>query len=227
MSHRDGRVIHDADSHIIEGRGWLESYASEYVCNNLETGIFDLNMPALDPIIAAADKRLAGEDPDLTEAMKADIFAHPGKFNMWSAFGAVEKKERSESLAIMGVTRQLIFPSVGAGRFARSKDLDVVYGGCDALNRGMADFCSDDDHLLAVGYLSLKDPERAQTSLKLALELGIKSIWIGSDAVEGRAPSHIAYDPLWRMMEEAGVPVTLLIGSGQNLPSVYMYTGVE
>ncbi|MGB1686673.1 MAG: hypothetical protein ACPHE0_09425, partial [Pseudomonadales bacterium] len=102
MSHRDGRVIHDADSHIIEGRGWLESYASEYVCNNLETGIFDLNMPALDPIIAAADKRLAGEDPDLTEAMKADIFAHPGKFNMWSAFGAVEKIERSESLAIMG-----------------------------------------------------------------------------------------------------------------------------
>ena len=69
MSHREGRVIHDADSHIIEGRGWLESYASEYVCNNLETGIFDLNMPALDPIIAAADKRLAGEDPDLTEAM--------------------------------------------------------------------------------------------------------------------------------------------------------------
>ncbi len=227
MSHRDGRVIHDADSHIIEGRGWLESYASEYVCNNLETGIFDLNMPALDPIIAAADKRLAGEDPDLTEAMKADIFAHPGKFNMWSAFGAVEKKERSESLAIMGVTRQLIFPSVGAGRFARSKNLDVVYGGCDALNRGMADFCSDDDHLLAVGYLSLKDPERAQTSLKLALELGIKSIWIGSDAVEGRAPSHIAYDPLWRMMEEAGVPVTLHIGSGQNMPSVYMNTGVE
>ena len=48
MSHREGRVIHDADSHIIEGRGWLESYATEYVKDNLDTGVFDLNMPALE-----------------------------------------------------------------------------------------------------------------------------------------------------------------------------------
>ena len=227
MSHQQGRVIHDADSHIIEGRGWLESYATEYVKTNLETGAFDLNMKALDPLIAAADKRLAGDDPALTEALKSNIFAHPGKRNMWSAYGAVEKRERSDALSIMGVTSQLIFPSVGAGRFARSKDLEVVYGGCDALNRGMADFCADDTQLKSVGYLSLRDPERAQTSLKLALELGINAIWIGSDAVEGRAPSHIAYDPLWAMMEEAGVPVTLHIGSGQNMPSVYMNTGTE
>ncbi len=227
MSHREGRVIHDADSHIIESRGWLESYASEYVKANLDNGVFDLNMKALDPIMAAADKRLAGDDPELTAALKADIFAHPGKRNMWSAYGAIEKHERSDALDIMGVSSQLIFPSVGAARFSRSKDLEVVYGGADALNRGMADFCGDDPRLKSVGFLPLKDPERAQTSLKLALELGINAIWISSDAIEGRAPSHIAYDPLWAMLEEAGVPVTLHIGSGQNMPSVYMNTGTE
>jgi len=227
MTHRANRVIHDADSHIIEGRGWLESYASAYVQNNLAPGLFDLNMPALDGIMAAAKKRLDGGDPELTEAMKADIFAHPGKRNMWSAYGAVEKRERSDVLNIMGIRSQLIFPSIGASRFARSKDLDLVYGGCDALNRGMADFCADDTGLLSVGFISLKDPQRAQISLKLALELGINAIWIGSDAVEGRAPSHIAYDPLWAMLQEAGVPVTLHIGSGQNMPSVYMNTGTK
>jgi uncharacterized protein len=227
MSHREGRVVNDADSHIIEGRGWLESYATDYVKENLDTGVFDLNMPALDPIFDAANKRLEGKNPALTEALKADIFAHPGKRNMWSAYGAVEKSERSDALRIMGVSSQLIFPSVGAGRFARSKDLEVVYGGCDALNRGMADFCADDPGLLSVGYLSLRDPERAQMSLRLALQAGINAIWIGSDAIEGRAPSHIAYDPLWAMMAEAGVPVTLHIGSGQNMPSAYMNTGIE
>ncbi len=60
MSHREGRIIHDADSHLIEGRGWLESYASEYVRNNLDQGVFDLNMPALDPIMAAAGKAPRG-----------------------------------------------------------------------------------------------------------------------------------------------------------------------
>ena len=49
MSHREGRIIHDADSHIIEGRGWLEGYATQYVRDNLDTGVFDLDMPALDP----------------------------------------------------------------------------------------------------------------------------------------------------------------------------------
>lgn len=78
-----------------------------------------------------------------------------------------------------------------------------------------------------MGYLSLRDPKRAQTSLKRALELGINAIWIASDAAEGRAPSHIAYDPLWSMMQDARVPVTLHIGSGQNMPSAYMNTGVE
>lgn len=227
MSHQEGRIIHDADSHIIEGRGWLESYASQYVRENLDTGAFDLDMPELDPLMAAANKRLAGDDPELTNALKSDLFAHSGKRNMWSAYGAVEKSERSDARKIMGVTSQLIFPSVGAARFARSKDMQVVYGGCDALNRGMADFCADDEGLKSVGYLSLRDPELAQTSLKLALELGVNAIWIGSDAMEGRAPSHIAYDPLWAMLQEAGVPVTLHIGSGQNMPSVYMNTGVE
>ena len=227
MSHRVGRTVRDADSHIIEGRGWLEGYATAYVRENLDKGVFDLDMPALDPIIDAANKRLAGDDPELTEALKADLFAHPGKRNMWSAYGAVEKTERSDALRIMGISSQLIFPSVGAGRFARSKDMEVVYGGCDALNRGMADFRADDANLHSVGYLSLRDPKRAQQSLKLALELGINAIWIASDAMEGRAPSHIAYDPLWAMMQEAKVPVTLHIGSGQNMPSVYMNTGVE
>ena len=227
MSHREGRIIHDADSHIIESRGWLEQYATDYVKENLDAGVFSLDMPELDPIMAAAEKRLSGNDPQLTEALKADIFAHPGKRNMWSAFGAVEKGERSEALKIMGISSQLIFPSIGAGRFARSKDMEVVYGGCDALNRGMADFCADDEALKSVGYISLRDPQRAQESLKLALDLGINAIWIASDAQEGRAPSHIAYDPLWAMMQDAGVPVTLHIGSGQNMPSVYMNTGTE
>ena len=227
MSHADGRIIHDADSHIIEGRGWLEGYASDYVRENLDSGVFNLDMPELDPIMDAANKRLAGNDPELTQAMKSDIFAHPGKRNMWSAYGAVEKSERSDALKIMGITSQLIFPSVGAARFSRSKDMEVVYGGCDALNRGMADFCADDPALKSVGFLSLRDPERAQASLDLALDLGINTIWIPSDAQEKRAPSHIAYDPLWARMQEAGVPVTLHIGSGQNMPSVYMNTGVE
>lgn len=227
MQHQQQYTIHDADSHLIESPGWLEGYASDYVRDNLDHGIFSLDLPQLEPLMAQAKKRLAGEDPQLTEALKSNLTGHRGKLNQWAAFGAVDNAERSESIDLLGISSQLIFPTLGASRFARSKDIEVVYGGCDALNRGMADFCAVDQRMLAVGYLSLRDPERAVTSLKLALELGIRAIWIGSDAIEGRAPSHIAYDPIWAMLEEARVPVTLHIGSGANMTKAYMNTGVE
>lgn len=227
MSHVQNRTVYDADSHLIESRGWLESYCTDYVRDNLLPGIFSLDMPQLDPIIAQADRRLAGDDPEMTQALKANLFGHRAKLNQWMAYGAVDKAERSDCLDIAGLASQLVFPTLAAGRFARHKDLDVVYGGCESLNRAMVDFCADDSRLLPVGYLALKDTHRARETLRRALDAGIRAVWFPSDAIEGRAPSHIDYDPLWAMLEEAGVPVTLHIGSGRNMPSEYMNTGVE
>jgi predicted TIM-barrel fold metal-dependent hydrolase len=227
MSHRTSRTIYDADSHIIESRGWLESYAAEHVRENLSPGVIPLDLPQLQPFMDQADKRIEGGDPELTEALKDNLFGHKVKRNQWAAFGAVNKAERSESLDIIGLGSQLIFPSIAAARFARHKDLDVVYGGCEALNRGMIDFCADDERMLPVGYLSLKDPERSVATLNTALESGVRAVWIASDAIAGRAPSHSAYDPIWAMLEEARVPVTLHIGSGRNMPDEYLNTGFE
>lgn len=226
-SHCEGRMIHDADSHITETRGWLESYCSDYVKKNLDPGIIPLDMPELDPFMAMADARLAGKSPEITEELKSNLFGSPGKRNLWAAYGAVNKKERSDALDIAGISRQLVFPSIAAARFSRSSDLKVVYGGCEALNRAMVDFCSDDPRLMPVGYVSLNDPDQALAQVKVGIEMGVKTFWIRADAVEGRAPSHIAYDPMWAVMEEANIPITLHIGSGTNITEEYMNTGVE
>lgn len=227
MSHVENRVVYDADSHIIESPGWLESFASEYVANNLVKGLFSFDNPDLKDWLDSAAKRLAGDDPEMTEELKADLLGHEGKRNGWLAFGSIDKAERSESLDILGLSSQLVYPTLGISRFLRSEDIEVIYGGCDALNRGMADFCSDDPRLLPVGFLPLEDVERAKTSLKHALDIGIRAVWIKSDALGGRAPSHRDYEPLWAMLEEANVPLTLHIGSGMNMPAEYMNTGYQ
>lgn len=227
LSHREGRIVHDADSHITEMDGWLESYSSQYVKKNLNEGLVPLSAPMFQPYLEAARERIAGDNPQLTEGLKENIFGHKGKMNQWAAFGAVKSIERSEALNIMGIQSQLVFPLAGLSRFARSDDPKLVYEGSEALNRGMADFCSHDGRLLPVGFVSLNDPERALASLNQAIEFGIKAVWLFSDAVDGRAPSHISYDPLWAVMEEAGVPIVLHIGSGVRMPEEYMNTGVE
>ncbi|NKB98971.1 MAG: amidohydrolase family protein [Pseudomonadales bacterium] len=229
-AHCANRTVHDADSHITESGGWMENYASEYVRDNLDKPFIDLEaIPQLKPAFDQAKNRLAGNDPELTEQLKSDLYGSPGKRNLMAAYGAVDGEERRDSLDIAGISHQIVFPGlVFASRFAGSKDLKVVYGGSDAMNRAMVDFCAaDKERLLSVGYLSLRDPEMALQSAKEAIEMGMKSLWLRSDAVAGRAPSHISYDPIWALLEEAGVPIVLHIGSGVNMPKEYKNTGVE
>ena len=229
-AHCANRTVHDADSHITESGGWMEKYASKYVTDNLDKPFIDLEaIPQLKPVFEQAKKRLAGNDPALTEQLKSDLYGSPGKRNLMAAYGAVDGEERRDSLDIAGISKQLVFPGlVFASRFARSKDLEVVYGGSEAMNRAMVDFCAADaKRLLSVGYLSLKDPVMALESAKQAIDMGVKSLWLNSDAVDGRAPSHIAYDPIWAQLEEAGVPIVRHIGSGINMPAEYKNTGVK
>jgi predicted TIM-barrel fold metal-dependent hydrolase len=229
-AHCVNRTVHDADSHITESGGWMEDYASEYVKDNLAKPFIDLeNIPQLKPVFAQAKNRLAGNDPELTESLKADLYGSPGKRNLMAAYGAVDGEERRDSLDIAGISTQIVFPGlVFYSRFARSKDLKVVYGGSDAMNRAMVDFCSaDSQRLLSVGYLSFKDVDMALTSAKQAIDMGVKSLWLSSDAVDGRAPSHVFYDPIWALLEEAGIPIVLHIGSGTLMPKEYKNTGTQ
>ncbi|MFT7112953.1 MAG: putative TIM-barrel fold metal-dependent hydrolase [Porticoccaceae bacterium] len=229
-SHCTNRIVHDADSHITEYDGWIEGYASEYVQANLDEPFFKIeSIPQLKPLVAQAHNRLAGNDPELTEHLKSDLYGSKGKRNLISAYGAVNNVERTDSLDIAGISSQLVFPGlVFVSRFARSADEKVVYGGCDAMNRAMVDFCSSDSNrLLSVGYLSLRNPEKSLEAAKQAIKMGIKAFWMTSDAVEGRSPSHIANDPIWAVLEEAGVPITLHIGGGARLSNSYRNTGVK
>jgi predicted TIM-barrel fold metal-dependent hydrolase len=71
--------------------------------------------------------------------------------------------------------------------------------------------------MLPLAFMVVTDQERAVQGVKDAVKIGIRMLWIGRDAIEGRARSESAYDPLWAVLEEAGVPVTLHLGSGRNM----------
>ena len=69
-AHCANRTVHDADSHITEYDGWMEDYASEYVRENLDEPFLKIeDIPQLQPAIAQAKNRLAGNDPELTERL--------------------------------------------------------------------------------------------------------------------------------------------------------------
>ncbi|MBT3562720.1 MAG: amidohydrolase family protein [Gammaproteobacteria bacterium] len=222
--HVTDRVIRDADSHIVEPPGWFENYASSHVLENTSKGILGSDLPLFKKLVERGAQRVAGEHADVTEAMKQDLYGHRERMTQWTAFGAYDSTERVESLDIVGISSQLVFPGVNLGR-VRTKDLDVRYGAAEALNRGMVDFCGADDRLLGVGFLPFDDPTTTLESAKRDIERGIKAFMIPTDAINGRSPAHVDYHPIWALLEEAGVPITLHIGSGKQFTAVYMETG--
>ena len=169
-------MIFDADSHVMEVEDWLRGYADPDMREQL--GPLGLEKAGKD----AAN--LLASLPELwerqrNEQVSADVISGP---KGWRAPGALDPGVRSRVLDALGIDAQLVFPTFALGQFARSRDLNVRYGGTRALNRAMAEFCAMDKRLLAVGYLPLDEPGRAVEELDAALGLGVSAVWVPSEA---------------------------------------------
>ena len=121
---------------------------------------------------------------------------------------------------------QLVFPTFALVQFARSDNLDLLYGGTHALNRAMAAFCAPDPRLKAVGFLPLADPERAGLALEEAIDEGVAAVWLPSEAPGDFSPAHTDLDPVWARLAEAGVPFVLHVGGGKLLPKAFHNNGL-
>jgi predicted TIM-barrel fold metal-dependent hydrolase len=215
------RRIFDSDSHLMETVNWLAGHAKPEQAGLIGPLATESGGARVIETIAAAEARRA--DADAT----ARLLEHPliSGPKGWHAYGAFDPAERSRALDLLGFERQLVFPTFAVGQFARSSNLDKLYGGADMLNRGMADFCRNDPRLMAVGYAPLRDPKLALATVRDGLASGIRAFWVSSDPVAGRSPSHVDHDPIWDALQAHGVPLVLHIGGGRGLDPAYHNAG--
>ena len=212
-------AIFDADSHLMETPDWLGEFADASVRERLAP-------LGLGGAGSGADKLMASLPELWTSQREADIGPEVLKGPKgWMAPGALDSDVRARVLDALGIAAQLVFPTFSTGHFAYSKDLDVLYGGADALNRAMASFCASDDRLMAVGYLPLDSPERAIDTLESALDAGVAALWVPSDAPGSFSPTHVDLEPLWARLAESGTPFVLHVGGGKLLPKAFHDNG--
>jgi uncharacterized protein len=211
--------VFDADSHVMETDDWLPSFAEAGVRDQLG-GLGLANA-------GARAKELMDRLPSVWEeqrgqAIGPEVISGP---KGWLAPGALDTEVRSRVLDALGIGAQLVFPTFSLSQFSSSKDLDVLYGGTDALNRAMRTFCEPDPRLKAVGFLPLRDPERATAALERALALGVAAVWIPSDMPGDISPAHVDFEGVWARLAEARVPFVLHVGGGKLLPRAYHNNG--
>ena len=202
MSYATGRTYCDADSHIMETRGWLIEFADPDVRELLRPLYLGGAGADADAFLRKLEEE--GETKDDAQLMTA---------KGWSAMGAYDPAARSHALDLLGFDAQLVFSTFAATQFAGGAP-ELVYGGARAHNRGMAAFCADDKRLLAVGYVPWGPPELMLPETAAAIDDGCAAIMLDSAPPRERSPFHTDYEPLWAMLAERGVPFVLHIGGG-------------
>lgn len=200
-----GRTILDADSHIMELPGWLESYADPGDRELLRPLYLGAAGKLADQAIAEAQARQG--DAAAAAALEAAVLKAKG----WAGLGAFDPGERSRALDLLGFDRQLVFATFAFSQFAGGTP-ETVRAGIRAHNRGIAAFCADDPRLVGVGFVPLDDPALAVETVAEAVADGCGALHLPTAGPVDKAPTHPDFDPMWAAIAERGVPVVLHLG---------------
>ena len=205
MSYANDRRIIDADSHLMEAPEFLIEHAPAVLRHRL---------PAISGGLSGLEVQRRTRSPDEYEALVGlgdDLVRLGPKWH--AALGAVDGKERSVALDLLGFEHQVVFSSLCSPLFQLS-DAELRYAAYRAHNEGMAAFCGADPRLLGVALCDLDDAIRSLEALDHALELGLRLVWIPARAPGGVSPGHDMHDRFWATLAERRVPFVLHVGSG-------------
>jgi predicted TIM-barrel fold metal-dependent hydrolase len=221
MPYAATRITYDADSHIMETLDWVSRYADPSIRESLlPLGLSKAGRASIDFINQQVERL---KDPVKTAEISHNVVRGP---KGWSAYGAFDATERGKALDDLGFSKQLVFSTFAATQYLRHDDLTVRYGGIRAHNRAMAEFCSKDKRLMAVGQVSLANTELAVQEIKEGIRLGCSTFWIPSAPAGERSPGHPDLDPVWQLLSEQHIPFVLHIdGSPPLMPKAYNENG--
>ncbi|HLN18044.1 MAG TPA: amidohydrolase family protein [Acidimicrobiales bacterium] len=226
MPYSSGRIVHDADAHIMETPTWLRDHADPEVRERLPLLTYssgnELRQTG-DPeeqrrdLLASFDRLAAKHaSPEYRADEAAEIMARKN----FAATGSFIAADRPRALDLLGFSSQLVFNTFHNRRLhdlEHRGDLDLAYGAARAHNRGMVEFCSVDRRLLPSCYVPLADFDRALAMAQEAIEMGTAALLVASGCPPGHAHSHLGLDPVWRLAEEADVCVVFHVGGTGDL----------
>lgn len=223
MPYVEGRIIHDADSHLMELPDCLDDYFDKAMLARYHAlPIYKHKLGGAPGWVEKA--RAQHQDPAFRAGAEANILLRKNQ----QALGAFRPDDRPKAIDYLGFASQLVFTTFCLGNFQLEygDDAPLAYAAATAHNRMMTDFCSVDRRLLATGYVPLMDFERSAAAAKQAIELGAKALLIPSRCPKGHSPSHIGFDPIWRQAEEAGLPILFHVGGEEKLNPDYFNNGL-
>ncbi len=205
-----GRIVHDADAHVMETPEWIENFATARV---QDYALSNFNLGGLDKTLAEIEtSRQLHSDP----AYRADDASDVMLRKNWRATGSFIAEDRAEALDHLGFASQLIFPTVFntlLEDLEYGEDHELTYDTASAANRALVAFCDVDPRMLAVAYVPLSDFDGARRAAAEAIDAGAEALLIPNRIPRDHATSHTGFDPVWAMAQEARLPVIMHVAT--------------
>jgi predicted TIM-barrel fold metal-dependent hydrolase len=226
MTYVSGRVVHDADAHIMETPTWLRDHADPGVRERItplslssgnelrQTGDPDEQRRDLEQTFERLAAKHASPEYRATEA--DEIMARKN----FAATGSFIAADRPRALDLLGFSSQLVFNTFHNRRlrdWEHAGDVELAYGVARAHNRGMIEFCAADRRLLPTCYVPLVDFDRAAAMATEAIAMGAAALLVASGCPPGHSPSHLGLDPVWARAQDADLPVVFHVGGTGDL----------
>lgn len=215
------RLIHDADSHLMELDDCLDDHfePSRLAAFHASAGY----QAALRRGLRPGGAKQAHADPAFRAGVDANLLLRKN----FEAHGAFIAADRPHVLDQLGLASQLVFTTFCLGNFGldQGNDMALCHAAADAHNRMITAFCAVDRRLLPVAYVPLEDFDRARATTTLALRLGARALMVPSRCPRSHGPSHEGLYPVWAQAQEAGVPVLFHVGGEEKINPVYKING--
>jgi predicted TIM-barrel fold metal-dependent hydrolase len=204
MPYVQGQTVHDADSHVMELPGTIESYLSAAD----QTRFLERARKRVADLSWAERARQLQADPEFRAGDEANLLLRKN----YQALGSFRKEDRSRALDLLGFTSQLVFTTDALGNYGLEDGSDPTFAVelARAHNRMMVDYCRVDRRLLPTAYVPLVDRSVVLDVACEAVEMGCKGLMIPSRH-PGYAHSHVELEPLWALAQEAGLPILLQV----------------
>ncbi|MDR3513318.1 MAG: amidohydrolase family protein [Caulobacteraceae bacterium] len=222
MAYVENRIVHDADSHLMELDDCLDDYIEARFKDRYHAlGYYRRKVG--DRGWAEGARRVQA-DPAFRAEADANILLRKN----YQALGSFLPADRPRTLDLLGFASQLVFTTFCLGNFGldESGPADLAYATAQAHNRMMTDFCKVDRRLLPTAYVPLVDFERAAATAREAVALGAKALMVPSRCPPGHSPSHVRLDPVWALAQEAGLPIVFHVGGELKMAPAYAENGL-
>jgi predicted TIM-barrel fold metal-dependent hydrolase len=210
--------VFDCDSHVVEppaiwdeyvparSRAWVKTQ----FCFHTDSDLLFINgrvVPAARERSNAAEVGWARWDKKEVGRLTPGTAAWQRKFGR--LLGCRDPQARLQDMDALGTDQVMLFPTWFV-RLALVQSVEAATVLAQAYNNWVLDYCAADKRrLFPCAVLPLQSVEASITELRRVAKLGFKAAAVRPCFWNGRYPTLVEFDPLWREFEATGVVLAM------------------